>query len=789
MPYESRTPGSVRGFLRKDTPAHRLGTARDDPRQVITLSPAQRRAHTQIVGATGRGKSVLVEYLIRQDLEDTSAGVCLIDPHGQTYHELVSYLAHFRPELAERVILFNPSDQSEAVLGFNPIGPHALESPLFALNSVLVGILRSWGQGSLELTPRIVRWLENIFTVIIANRLTLVESLPLISAARDLSERTQLLSKLNVEIVRQDWEEYDQATSTQRHAYIEGAHNRLRKLLRNPHLRNMFGVQTRTLDMERVIREKKILLVNLAPNRNIDLEDMRLIGILLIHEIFRAAMHRDPNANPAPFYLYIDEFSQFVTDDIAYMLEQCRKFGLFVTLIHQQLAQLRRDSEYLFASVLTNCQNRIAFGGLSAEDSELMVKELHSGFEQFHEVKYRTETTKFRPIEVLRPTYTVGSSHTDAATAAFLHGLSAATSVGRTLSKGIQQSETTSEAQARGRSETRTHAIAEALSQARMHHRSRGTGQGQATGLTASESHTDSASHTTGASLGSSEGEATALGMGMHTGSMRHLDPATGALITTGSSQGTSQNQVTTHQESAQSSHSTADTAGQSDSKGLARSRVQSTFTSEAAGEGKSEATSQSVSTGQALGTSETDIRGRATTTGTHESEAESVARMLGISFSQSEGTQQSDTKSASVAFTIGHQMDEFTEVTEHPWSLQEILHRLMADLKNQGPAEATVRLGNGPPQRLRVDWLPRAEPHPLLTPQRLAAFRQRVYQAAPEYYQTPGEAEMEIRGRQLKIFQREFAYDWFAMPTLTAPPLPAPDTPDAEDSPFTDWP
>lgn len=508
--------GAVRAAL--EAAGHLAPEPPLSPEVVITLSPAQRRAHTQIVGATGRGKSVLVEYLIRQDLEDTSAGVCLIDPHGQTYHELVSYLAHFRPELAERVILFDPSDQSEAVLGFNPIGPHALESPLFALNSVLVGILRSWGQGSLELTPRIVRWLENIFTVIIANRLTLVESLPLISAARDLSERTQLLSKLNVEIVRQDWEEYDQATSTQRHAYIEGAHNRLRKLLRNPHLRNMFGVQARTLDMERVIREKKILLVNLAPNRNIDLEDMRLIGILLIHEIFRAAMHRDPNANPAPFYLYIDEFSQFVTDDIAYMLEQCRKFGLFVTLIHQQLAQLRRDSEYLFASVLTNCQNRIAFGGLSAEDSELMVKELHSGFEQFHEVKYRTETTKFRPIEVLRSTYTVGSSHTDAATAAFLHGLSAATSVGRTLSKGIQQSETTSEAQVRGRSETRTHAIAEALSQARMHHRSRGTGQGQATGLTASESHTDSASHTTGASLGSSEGEATALGMGVHTG-------------------------------------------------------------------------------------------------------------------------------------------------------------------------------------------------------------------------------------------------------------------------------
>ena len=38
-----------------------------------------------------------------------------------------------------------------------------------------------------------------------------------------------------------------------------------------------------------------------------------------------------------PFFVYIDEFQNFVTDTVAYMLAEARKFGLALTLGEQSM--------------------------------------------------------------------------------------------------------------------------------------------------------------------------------------------------------------------------------------------------------------------------------------------------------------------------------------------------------------------------------------------------------------------------------------------------------------------
>ena len=87
-------------------------------------------------------------------------------------------------------------------------------------------------------------------------------------------------------------------------------------------------------------------------------------------------------------YFYIDEFAQFITRDIAYSLEEARKRKLFMILAHQHLAQLKNEDEYLYASVMTNCKNKIVFGGLSVEDSDVMNRELQTGFLDLKSLKH-----------------------------------------------------------------------------------------------------------------------------------------------------------------------------------------------------------------------------------------------------------------------------------------------------------------------------------------------------------------------------------------------------------------
>ncbi|WP_417832830.1 helicase HerA domain-containing protein [Terasakiella sp.] len=79
----------------------------------IGLSNIDRGSHTHIIGSTGTGKSKILEHLIRQSLDRPNEGLCLIDPHGELYDDIVQYCAEIRPELAERVVLINPAAEDD----------------------------------------------------------------------------------------------------------------------------------------------------------------------------------------------------------------------------------------------------------------------------------------------------------------------------------------------------------------------------------------------------------------------------------------------------------------------------------------------------------------------------------------------------------------------------------------------------------------------------------------------------------------------------------------------------
>lgn len=147
---------------------HRLGVELSGKNEgwVKALTASERREHTHIMGGSGRGKSYFLQYLIRQDFDDPDCGLCLLDPHGSLYQPLVRYIAEQRPDLAERVVLFDPSGKYGHIPGFNPIGPYAFNFPEYALNMIVEACLKAWGQDNTNDTPRITRRLENIFAPI-----------------------------------------------------------------------------------------------------------------------------------------------------------------------------------------------------------------------------------------------------------------------------------------------------------------------------------------------------------------------------------------------------------------------------------------------------------------------------------------------------------------------------------------------------------------------------------------------------------------------------------------------
>ena len=103
-------------------------------------------------------------------------------------------------------------------------------------------------------------------------------------------------------------------------------------------------------------------------------ENSHLLGALLIAKLKLAAMSRAdlPESTRRPFYAFVDEFQNFIGEDFETILSEARKYGLGLTMAHQNLDQLDRK---LTSSILGNVGTQIFFR-LSHRDASLIAQEM-----------------------------------------------------------------------------------------------------------------------------------------------------------------------------------------------------------------------------------------------------------------------------------------------------------------------------------------------------------------------------------------------------------------------------
>ncbi len=95
------------------------------------------------------------------------------------------------------------------------------------------------------------------------------------------------------------------------------------------------------MNLEDVINSNKILLVKL-PQGIIGIENAYLLGSLLFSKIHQVVLGRQLKniSERKPFYLYIDEFQNFITPSMNAVLSGARKYSLGLILAHQDLATI-----------------------------------------------------------------------------------------------------------------------------------------------------------------------------------------------------------------------------------------------------------------------------------------------------------------------------------------------------------------------------------------------------------------------------------------------------------------
>ena len=338
-------------------------------------------SHAYLVGGTRTGKSRLLRLLIEQDI-DAGHGLCVIDPHGDLYEELVTYLATLPSshEALKKVILIDPTDPDWAV-GFNPlevsqgeeIYPHVLE--LITVFEKLWG--DSWG-------ARMEDLMRNSFITLAEHGLTLLEMPRLLT---DSDFRAGLVESLQHPEATSYWENrFGPLPARTKAEWVESTLNKVSTFVSDPWIRDMVGQTHSTIDVRKWMDEGSMTLVNLAKGRLKQNSD--LVGALFVAKIQEAALSRVdiPRKSRRAYRLCVDEFQHYATKSFEEILSEAAKYGLSIMMANQTLVQLERT---LLSSVLSNAQVQIYFR-VNRQDAEMLARQAFRATGK--QIKFQLET-------------------------------------------------------------------------------------------------------------------------------------------------------------------------------------------------------------------------------------------------------------------------------------------------------------------------------------------------------------------------------------------------------------
>lgn len=335
----------------------------------IVLAPEDRLHHTHLLGKTGTGKTTVLQTMALQDIL-AGHGCCFVDPHGDAVRWL---LARIPQDRVEDVILFDPADE-----GY-PMGLNLLEvtdpSQQDFLVSEAIAIFYKLFDPNHEglIGPQFEHWMRNAALTVMADPAggTLLE-IPRLFVDHEFELRKR--RHVRDAVVQTFWDQQMARTSDfHRSEMLNYFTSKFGRFLTNGGMRNILGQTTSGFRWSDVLAKRKIVLVSLSKGQIGEL-NASMLGLILMTKLAAAVLQRAqlPEDARTPFYLYVDEFQNVLTDAFVSMLAEARKYGLGIHLAHQFLDQL---PDTIRGAILGNVRTILAFQ-LGAPDTPALLREL-----------------------------------------------------------------------------------------------------------------------------------------------------------------------------------------------------------------------------------------------------------------------------------------------------------------------------------------------------------------------------------------------------------------------------
>ncbi|PIR93889.1 hypothetical protein COT97_04150 [Candidatus Falkowbacteria bacterium CG10_big_fil_rev_8_21_14_0_10_39_11] len=349
-------------------------------KRVIRITPKDRRRHIYEIGKTGSGKSYMMTNWMLQDLKNGS-GMCVMDPHGELADDIIKYVPK---ERAEDVIYFDPSDV-ERPMAMNLLEFERPEQKTFVVNELLnifdkLYDLKSTGGPMFEL------YFRNAVLLVMEDPdsgMTLLE-IPRVLA--DEEYRAYKLSKCKNQTVKDFWQKEaekagGEASLANMVPYIT---SKLTQFISNDYMRPIIAQQTSAFSFREAMDQNKIILCNLSKGK-IGSLNSDLLGMVIVGKLLAAALSRVdvPEEERNDFFLFIDEFQNYLTEGISIILSEARKYRLCLHIAHQFIGQLTKNNDTMIRDAIFGNVGTFMSFRVGPDDAELFAKQYSPVFSEF----------------------------------------------------------------------------------------------------------------------------------------------------------------------------------------------------------------------------------------------------------------------------------------------------------------------------------------------------------------------------------------------------------------------
>ena len=320
----------------------------------VTLSRHDFMHHLLIAGATGTGKSMLLEHLCRRlvvqrSLSVRNGGLIVFDPHWIFAGGLIDFMALANLNVPLLVIDFEGDD----VVAFDPLrdaDPSRLD--------VLGGwIAHLWERQGNSRAPRLSAGIVRVARAIVEANATLAEAHDLLDpVGGDRRVRQGLIDRIADASLASQWRADLKASDRYFELLMGSTQRAFAPLIDTLPKRWACGLGA-SLRFEEALAEGWVVLVS-AGRTSGHLAQ----ATLMLDALWHAAVNR-PQGSP-PMHLVIDEFAQLLSPAVVPLLPEARKFGLSVTLATQSptdLSAMGPAGRQVLNAILHSARTKIAF--------------------------------------------------------------------------------------------------------------------------------------------------------------------------------------------------------------------------------------------------------------------------------------------------------------------------------------------------------------------------------------------------------------------------------------------